>query len=48
MKTRLDFEFNLVLEEARVLHHFVIEDEVVGERRDDEVQQMNADEGDGE
>ena len=45
-QTGLDLEFDLVLEEAGMLHHLVIEDEGVGEGCDEEVEAEYSDEGD--
>ncbi len=39
-----DLQPDLVLEEPRMPHHLVVEDEVVGKRGEDEVEEDNADE----
>lgn len=48
-QTRLNLELNLVFEEARMLHHLMVENKLVGEAGTDEIEEVNADEGhDGE
>jgi len=43
---RLDLHRDLSLEESRVVHHLVVEDEVVGQSGDGKVHEDDSDEGD--
>jgi len=46
-QTALDFELDLVFEKAWMAHHLMIEDVTIGEASEDEVEEDNADQGDG-
>lgn len=43
--TRLDFLPDLILEEPGVFHHFMVEDEIIGQSGEEKIEDVDADSG---